>query len=184
MTGKPLPQARTEPERKVVADVQQHGWHVIKVLPEGDTPGWAYTIGLFHTFGHPEIILFGLPLDTAHVLLNTAGAAIRAGKVFQPDVPYDDFVQGYDCVLKPTAAVLAGSRPRDALGTGSFSLAESPSTAAVRVVGGGGAGRRPAGHPGRRARPRGQLPMIRAESRSRRASDRPCRPCRGGRSCR
>jgi hypothetical protein len=104
VTGKPLPQASTDPERKVVTDVQRHGWHVIKVGPGGDTPGWAYTIGLFHTFGHPEIILFGLPLDTAHVLLNTAGAAIRAGKGFQPDVPYDDFLQGYDCVLKATHA--------------------------------------------------------------------------------
>lgn len=40
------------------------------MLPEDDQPGWAYTVGLSQTFEHPELILFGLPLDVAHVLLN------------------------------------------------------------------------------------------------------------------
>ncbi len=100
MNHKTPPLPTTPSEERTVNDVQNHGWHVIKVGAEGDTPGWAYTIGLHHNYDHPELIIFGLPADTAHVLLNIAGEAIKAGRSFHADTPYDDFLEGYDCVLK------------------------------------------------------------------------------------
>ncbi len=44
--------------------------------------------------------IFGLPHDTAHALLNIAGAAIKSGRTFDAELAYDDFLEGYDCVLK------------------------------------------------------------------------------------
>jgi uncharacterized protein DUF4262 len=42
-------------ERKAVADVKKHGWHVLKVLEDDRGPAFAYTVGLYHSFGHPEL---------------------------------------------------------------------------------------------------------------------------------
>ena len=102
MPSKRLPHAETPCEKKAVQDVQEHGWHVIKVMGDDAAPGWAYTVGLLHSYDHPELILFGLPPDTAHALLNIAGRAVKAGKVFEPGVAYGDFTEGHEFVLKRT----------------------------------------------------------------------------------
>jgi hypothetical protein len=51
------------PDAKVLSDIERVGWHVMKVFarPNEKGPEWAFSIGLFHTYQHPEIIIFGLP---------------------------------------------------------------------------------------------------------------------------
>mgnify|MGYP000288625117 CR=1 FL=1 len=101
MPRRPLPTPQDEGDRQLLFNVQTHGWHVVMVPADEETPGWCFTVGLQHNFQHPEIVVFGLPLDTAHVLLNTAGAAIQAGREFAADVRYDDFHDGYECAFQP-----------------------------------------------------------------------------------
>jgi len=69
-------------EKKVVDDVKAFGWHVIKVLEDSEGPGFTYTIGLQHSFQHPELIVVGLPADLSHLTLNIAGQAIQCGDRF------------------------------------------------------------------------------------------------------
>ena len=92
-------------EQRVHDDVHQFGWHVIKV-PDGD-PEFAYTIGLFRTFGHPELFIIGLPVaDVAHPVLNTLGDEVRAGRRFAPGETSDAALAGYDVTFRhvpPTA---------------------------------------------------------------------------------
>lgn len=40
--------------QKVFDDVAKHGWHVVKVLEQAKVPGWAFSIGLYKNFKHPE----------------------------------------------------------------------------------------------------------------------------------
>ena len=47
-------------ERRVIEDVQQYGWHIVGVDDDQEGPGFAYSIGLYHTLNQPEIIVFGL----------------------------------------------------------------------------------------------------------------------------
>ncbi len=94
------PKATSPMHEKCIANVREHGWHVVKVPEKGDTPSWCFTIGLHHTFGHPEIITFGLPLDTGHQLLNIGGDAIKTGRRFAAGTPYDDFLNGYLCEFR------------------------------------------------------------------------------------
>jgi Domain of unknown function (DUF4262) len=44
---------------KILLDIKDHGWHRMGVYGEEDRPSWVYTIGLNHTYGHPEIVVFG-----------------------------------------------------------------------------------------------------------------------------
>ena len=87
-------------DQKVLDDVEKHGWHVVKVLPEGDFPGFAYTVGLFKTFTHPEVLIYGISGDRAHRILNDLGDAIRAGHRFNAGQTDDTLLEGYSCTFR------------------------------------------------------------------------------------
>jgi hypothetical protein len=82
------------------------GWQVLGIAaaPDENLPGFAYTVGLFANFHHPEILVFGLPISTAHQLLNELGHRIKTGEVISSDCPYTDIVQGYPVLFKPIKA--------------------------------------------------------------------------------
>ena len=85
--------------RRMADNIEQHGWHVIKVMDDDDLPAFAYTIGLYQQFNHPEGIVVGLSLDTMHSLLNTLGQELEEGKSYEPGVPSSDFLNGADCLF-------------------------------------------------------------------------------------
>jgi Domain of unknown function (DUF4262) len=43
-------------DAKVLTDIQAVGWHAVGVFPREheEGPNWAFSIGLFHSFGHPR----------------------------------------------------------------------------------------------------------------------------------
>jgi hypothetical protein len=63
-------------DEKVLADVAQYGWQVVKVLEKDETPGWAFSIGLHRNFKHPEVVVFGLDSDLMHSVINSIGDEI------------------------------------------------------------------------------------------------------------
>ncbi len=72
------------------------------MIPEDeDGPSFAYTVGLTATFGHPEVLMAGLPLDTLHVLLNEIGEQVRAQASFQDGDRVDALLEGdYRCAMR------------------------------------------------------------------------------------
>jgi Domain of unknown function (DUF4262) len=92
-------------DQKVLDDVKEYGWHVMKVLDQADSPGWAYSIGLYHTFHHPEIVVFGLNPDLMHFIINSVGEDVRSGKRFEEGKRYADLIEAYLCTFKPVNVV-------------------------------------------------------------------------------
>jgi hypothetical protein len=90
-------------DQKLLDDVAEHGWHVIKVIDQPDSPGWAYSVGLFQNFRHPEIVVFGLDSDLMHSIINTIGDEIRSGNTFEIDHKYADLIDAYLCTFKRVA---------------------------------------------------------------------------------
>lgn len=84
-------------EQKVIDDVAKHGWHCVNVLAEGDDGPFSFTVGLFHTYSHPELIIFGLPSNVAHQVLHIAVEAIRNGQPIDMGQPTDELLEGYSC---------------------------------------------------------------------------------------
>lgn len=84
----------SDADRRVIENVARYGTHVIKVgWPEPTpTPDWAYTIGLYHNYGHPEVILFGLRHDVAHALLNDVSDLIAEGHRFEDGARSDELL--------------------------------------------------------------------------------------------
>ena len=90
-------------ESKIRSDIKQFGWHVMNVLPEGERPPHSYSIGLFATFGHPEIAVAGLPAQTARQFINTLGDEIRDGATFEAGSRYDQIIEGYEVMFLQVA---------------------------------------------------------------------------------
>ncbi len=72
-------------DRKLVADVERHGWAVIGIAADDRLPGWAFTAGLWHTFGSPEVAMFGLRVPDMQQWLNDVGEQVRGGQSLRPD---------------------------------------------------------------------------------------------------
>jgi hypothetical protein len=70
-------------ERKIRADVAQYGWHAMGVLDTAAAPGWTYSIGLYRSYGHPEVVVCGLGRDGFGVLADVV-RQIRTGQRFAP----------------------------------------------------------------------------------------------------
>ncbi|GGU43505.1 DUF4262 domain-containing protein [Streptomyces violascens] len=84
----------------IIGNVQQHGWHVVMVPEDEIGPGFAYTIGLAHTHGAPELTVFGLDIHAMHGMLNRLGAKAAAGAVLADGQRHPDVVEGHQAVLR------------------------------------------------------------------------------------
>ena len=69
-------------ERKLVSDIEEFGWHVVLIPEDGEGPAFAYSVGLYKTFGHPELIVFGIDLRVMHLTINLVGQELRRGRHF------------------------------------------------------------------------------------------------------
>ena len=83
----------------IAQHIEEHGFHVVKVMGEQAYPPFAYTIGLTVSFDHPEIVIFGLndDLDFMHEVLNELGARVRGGERFRHGDKKRDVLPGYTC---------------------------------------------------------------------------------------
>lgn len=104
-----LPEPETPFDEKVLSDVRQYGWHCLHVskgahpehesraaavgsLPE-DIP-FAYTIGVWLTLNHAEIILVGA-WSSWHGILGKVVELIKQGRRFEPGEQTDDVLDDY-----------------------------------------------------------------------------------------
>ncbi|HKB36628.1 MAG TPA: DUF4262 domain-containing protein [Gemmataceae bacterium] len=86
-----------------MADVAEFGWHVVGVDDNPYGPDYAFSVGLYHTLGHPEILIMGLPHETAAQLINVMGESIRGGQRYERGKRYDDIAEGYPLAFVPVA---------------------------------------------------------------------------------
>src|SRR4051794_6669499 len=90
-----LPEPEDATDCKLLADVAQHGWHIVGVSADANGPGFAFSVGLLYTLGHPEVLIMGLKPETAAQLINLMGAAIRAGQCFEAGQQAEEIAQGF-----------------------------------------------------------------------------------------
>lgn len=87
----------SEGDKKLLSDVESHGWHVIKVLEDETGPRFGYSVGLYHSFSHPEILIIGLKLELIHSIINEIGERIRKGEEFMQGKYYSGLIEGFNC---------------------------------------------------------------------------------------
>jgi hypothetical protein len=86
----------TEAEKQILSDVAEHGFHVALLNSDGYSPSFAYTIGLYKTYGYPELVCFGLHLDLLHSMLWEGKRLLDKQPELDLTAGYADFLEGFD----------------------------------------------------------------------------------------
>ncbi|WP_213769558.1 DUF4262 domain-containing protein [Bradyrhizobium sp. dw_78] len=88
------PKADHEADEIIFRNVRKHGCH-IATIGDGDPP-FAFSIGLFLNYGHPELIIFGMRPESAQLIINDVRDRAAAGHTFVDGDISDDFLlDGY-----------------------------------------------------------------------------------------
>ncbi|HEY4216446.1 MAG TPA: DUF4262 domain-containing protein [Gemmatimonadaceae bacterium] len=100
-----MPQLSDDPkkragEEKCLADVAEHGLHVLRIFGDAEWPAFAYSVGLFQNFQIPEIIIVGLDPDLSHIILNALATRARGGERFQVGDMLEGLIDGFPVVLR------------------------------------------------------------------------------------
>jgi hypothetical protein len=85
-----------EAEKAIIDDVEKHGCHFALIEADNYLPAFAFTIGLFQTFNHPEIICIGLRTELLSFILNEALSRVKQGEIFTSGKLYSGFLEGCD----------------------------------------------------------------------------------------
>ena len=92
-------EADNESDRKFLRIVADHGWHNMTVLGDEKNAPFGYTTGLYRTYRHPELIVFGLEARECTKLIDFMGTRVKGGEVFSPGRKYDDLLD-VPCMFK------------------------------------------------------------------------------------
>ncbi|MDQ3671215.1 MAG: DUF4262 domain-containing protein [Actinomycetota bacterium] len=84
-------------DRKLLADVEQYGWHCLHVGDDGQLPCWSFSIGVYQAWQHPDVVIFGLANPVSHELLTHVVDRVRMGERFSPGRDYGDIFEEIPC---------------------------------------------------------------------------------------
>jgi hypothetical protein len=84
-------------EQRVLDNIAKYGWHCLNILEESSYPPFTFTIGLYHTWNFPELIVIGFKSDVAQAVFSSVADSLRAGKPLNLDMPNADLLEGYSC---------------------------------------------------------------------------------------
>jgi hypothetical protein len=100
-------------DRKTVATVRKNGFAVVAVgtgacdhcgdcpPPRSDGPAFAYTIGLPHRAGHPELVVSGLSAELMSSMLQEGARRVLEGFRFEPGTTAENLVRHWPVVADP-----------------------------------------------------------------------------------
>jgi hypothetical protein len=68
---------------EMLTNIRRDGYHKMGVFSETEgEPEFSYTVGLFHTYEHPEVIIFGLEINAEFAVLHTVQELVANGMMF------------------------------------------------------------------------------------------------------
>jgi hypothetical protein len=70
-------------DEQTKSDIEKFGLSVIIIEASEYLPSFAYSIGLWEKYKHPELICFGLKIETLHTIINDVAEIIKNGEVIQ-----------------------------------------------------------------------------------------------------
>lgn len=112
-------------DRQTIETVLEHGWQVVMVAeaagcshPDHDHhtdadhdevgPAFAYTVGLGHRAGHPELLMSGLDHRVMHRALNIVAERVMKGRRLGPGDVLENVLAGVPVALEEVAETALG----------------------------------------------------------------------------
>lgn len=104
-------------DRRTLDTVLEHGWQVVLVSDDAgcdhadhsdvdhdhDSPAFAYTVGLAHRAGHPELLMSGLDPAVMHRALNDVAHRVLRGRRLAPGDALEDVLVGVPLAVEQVA---------------------------------------------------------------------------------
>jgi hypothetical protein len=75
-------------DNRTKSDIENYGLSVILIEASDYLPSFAYSIGLWGKYNHPEIICFGLSTQTLHSIINDAADLVKSGQKIETNKTY------------------------------------------------------------------------------------------------
>ena len=90
-------------EEGILKNIKKHGFQYNIISdPDKKEPMFAYTIGFWATYNHPEIIVFGLHSSVVKAIFATMSEHLtKHEKHYELDKSYLEFIEGFECTFKP-----------------------------------------------------------------------------------
>jgi hypothetical protein len=84
----------------MLTDIRREGYHKISVFSEVEgEPEFSYTVGLFHTYKHPELVIFGLSIEVELAILDTVHDLVAGGTRFMHGNSSSEVLDGASVVF-------------------------------------------------------------------------------------
>ena len=83
---------------QVLNNIRDRKCHIVTVEGNDQHPGYAYSVGLWHHFGHPEIITFNQPEQKSEKLIDDMQQLVKVG---QPPLVHQEEREHYPVKLQP-----------------------------------------------------------------------------------
>lgn len=80
-------------DNRTASDIEKFGLSVIIIEATDYLPSFAYSVGLWQKFKHPEIICFGLRNHTLHSIINDAAEIVKNGQTIEPNKIYNELFE-------------------------------------------------------------------------------------------
>lgn len=89
---------------RTIVHIKEYGWSVVLIPARDGKPGWAFTVGLWHSHRSPELAMFGGDVYEMEVCLNTLGGQISEGLHVADGDEREGIVQGQPVRLRSVDA--------------------------------------------------------------------------------
>jgi len=100
----------TPAQRRVLDDVDENGVHVVRVPASEDWPEHCYSVGLWHSFEQPEVVVFGLPSDIANELIEAIADEAAEGATFATNDRHDGLLHAYSVRFEAVPKAMVADR--------------------------------------------------------------------------
>lgn len=90
----------SEDDKSILQRREEYGWFVNMIAQDSEGPGFAYSLGLYEEFQHPEIVIFGLDSELMHSVINDAGDQVRKGVRYRDGDVTGELLEGCDCAFR------------------------------------------------------------------------------------
>ena len=77
----------------IAGAIAKQGFYICNFEMDGYLPSFSYTVGLTESWGHPEILIMGLALETNSSCLVDCAERVRDGEVLKPASDYDGILK-------------------------------------------------------------------------------------------
>jgi len=96
-------------EQAIIKAVAAHACFHAGIRASSNVSQYMFSIGLWQTYSHPEVICFGLSDALLDYILQQVHAAIRAGQTFMHGRDYEGFIEGYPIRFLPALPAKASA---------------------------------------------------------------------------